>query len=714
MRAAGGVRRVQFIAGLTGLALVAGAALVLRAQAAPAMPAVDANDIGGTVAGPNGPEAGVWVIAETRDLKTRFAKIVVTDEQGRFVIPDLPTAAYSVWVRGYGLTDSAKVAARPGGTLSLRAAPAPTPAEAAKYYPAAYWYAMMHIPTADQFAGSTRDPALPANVRTQAQYLTQMKNNGCVGCHQMGGAATRTIPTAFGTSLEGWNRRLQSGQAGSDMVNQVANGYGGVPLRYLADWTDRVAKGELPADKPARPQGRERDVVITVRDWLDDHHYLHDLISTDRRNPTVNGYGKLYGATELSTNDIPILDPVKNEATLFRAPVRDADTPMSPAAKPLRASAYWGDEAIWDSRANIHNPMFDEQGRVWMTASIRGPNNPAFCKAGSDLPSAKATPVERSGRQLAVLDPRTGKYTFIDTCFSTHHLQFDKNGRLWTSGGGPVVGWLDAKAFDRTGDAARSQGWTALVLDTNGNGRRDAYVEPGQPADPAKDTRIVASFYAVMPSPLDGSVWGSVFAYPGRIVRIAPGASPPETALAEVYDVPLPGYGVRGADIDSKGVVWVSLASGHIGSFDRTRCKGRLNGPAATGAQCPEGWSFYRYPGPSFREVPGESVESSYYSWVDQHDTLGLGKDVPMSTANLFDGIHALAPGGRFMTLRVPYPMGFYAKGFDGRIDDPKAGWKGRGLWASSGDRVPWHMEGGKGTKPLAVHFQLRPDPLAH
>jgi hypothetical protein len=202
------------------------------------------------------------------------------------------------------------------------------------------------------------------------------------------------------------------------------------------------------------------------------------------------------------------------------------------------------------------------------------------------------------------------------------------------------------------------------------------------------------------------------FTYPGAVVRLVPGADPARTALAEIYDVAQPGYGSRGADIDSHGVVWVSLASGHLGAFDRRKCKGPLNGPKATGDQCPEGWSFYRLPGPAFAGVPNESVESSYYTWVDQHDTLGLGADTPIATGNLFDGFHALV-NGRFVTLRVPYPLGFYAKGLDGRIDDPKAGWKGRGIWATSGDRAPWHMEGGKGTKPLVVHIQVRPNPLA-
>jgi hypothetical protein len=270
------------------------------------------------------------------------------------------------------------------------------------------------------------------------------------------------------------------------------------------------------------------------------------------------------------------------------------------------------------------------------------------------------------------------------------------------------VGWLDTRKFDATGDAAAAQHWAPFVLDTNGNGKLDKWTEPGQPADPSLDQRLAVGFYAVMPSPADGSVWGSVaFSYPGGIVRFDP-----RTQLSELYNVPPPGFGVRGADIDRNGVVWVSLASGHLGEFDRHKCKGPLNGPSATGNHCPEGWTLHPLPGPGFAQLPQYSVESSYYTWVDQHDTLGLGANVPIATGNLFDGIHALV-GGKFMTLRIPYPLGFYAKGMEGRIDDPQGGWQGRGIWLTEGDRTPWHREDGKGARPIVVHFQVRPDPLA-
>ena len=102
--------------------IAAGSTVELGAQQPASGPVrIDGDDIGGVVTGPNGPEAGVWVIAETTDLPTRFARIVVTDDQGRYVVPDLPKAKYKVWVRGYGLVDSPKVDGEPGKLLNLRA-----------------------------------------------------------------------------------------------------------------------------------------------------------------------------------------------------------------------------------------------------------------------------------------------------------------------------------------------------------------------------------------------------------------------------------------------------------------------------------------------------------------------------------------------------------------------------------------------------------------
>ena len=173
--------------------------LVLAVSAGPAAAQkgavqIDNDDIGGVVTGPKGPEAGVWVIAETTELPTKFARIVVTDGQGRYLVPDLPMANYSVWVRGYGLVDSPKLRAKPGQILNHRAVPAPSAAAAAHYYPAIYWYSMLKIPPAADFGGST---AIPKNI-TRENWLRQMNNVDCIGCHQLGQEATRTIPAALG------------------------------------------------------------------------------------------------------------------------------------------------------------------------------------------------------------------------------------------------------------------------------------------------------------------------------------------------------------------------------------------------------------------------------------------------------------------------------------------------------------------------------------
>ena len=105
-------------------------------------------------------------------------------------------------------------------------------------------------------------------------------------------------------------------------------------------------------------------------------------------------------------------------------------------------------------------------------------------------------------------------------------------------------------------------------------------------------------------------------------------------------------------------------------------------------------------------------MEGSYWAWVDQRNTLGLGDNTPIATGNESDGYLALKDG-KWVTIRVPYPMGTYSKGIDGRIDNPNGGWKGRGLWVTTSTRTPFHMETGKGQTPIAMHIQLRPDPLA-
>src|SRR3979490_2918094 len=186
---------------------------------------IGTTDLGGVVRGPNGPEAGVWVIAETTDLPPKFAKIVVTHDQGRYVLPELPKANYNVWVRGYGLVDSPKQATAPGKLVDLTAVPAPNAAAAAEYYPAICWYSMLGVPDKSQFPGTgPQGNGISTNLKTQGQWLDVVKTNGCYTCHQLGNKATRTIPKDFADMRpeEAWARRIMSGQAQGQMANAMA------------------------------------------------------------------------------------------------------------------------------------------------------------------------------------------------------------------------------------------------------------------------------------------------------------------------------------------------------------------------------------------------------------------------------------------------------------------------------------------------------------
>src|SRR3979490_2862380 len=186
---------------------------------------------------------------------------------------------------------------------------------------------------------------------------------------------------------------------------------------------------------------------------------------------------------------MPILDPKTNKVSFFKMSVADPEMPESlgpghaGSVKPLEPSAYWGEEKLWDTRANNHNSMFDRKGRLWLSATVRGMDDPAFCKQGSNHPSAKAFPLEKSARQVAMLDPKTMTYSFINTCFATHHLQFgyDANDTLWLSGTGPAARWADTRVCDATGDAATSHASSPVLRDTQRTGTTPCYVKRTAP-----------------------------------------------------------------------------------------------------------------------------------------------------------------------------------------------------------------------------------------
>jgi len=327
---------------------------------------------------------------------------------------------------------------------------------------------------------------------------------------------------------------------------------------------------------------------------------------------------------------------------------------------------------------------------VWVTTQIRRewPQDiPAFCK---DSPGIAG---HSHHRQLGYYDPNTGKWQLIDTCFGTHHLQFDKSGKLWLSGDSYVFGWFDPSKYDpaHPGTAQTAQGWSEMKIDTNGDG--------------VADTAIPGFNYGIIPNDKDGSVWSGQLNGTGQgaIIRYDPA-----TDKFEKY-IPPAGAGYpRGVDVDSKGIIWVGMGSGHLASFDRSKCTQTWG----DGSQCAEGWTYYKSPGPYFR-TPGGAVNADfhYYVWVDKYNTFGMGRDTPILTGTASDSLLAFSQKTKkFTIVRIPYPLSSYMRGLDGRIDNPKTGWKGRGLWYDLGIDPIHHSEKEQG---YVAKVQMRPTPLA-
>ncbi|MBN4047973.1 carboxypeptidase regulatory-like domain-containing protein [bacterium AH-315-O15] len=684
--------------------------------------AIDADDIGGVVTGPNGPEAGVWVIAETTDLPTRYTEIVVTDDEGRYVLPDLPEATYKMWVRGYGLVDSVPVQGTPGQPQNLTATVAPSTLAASQYYPANYWLALLQFPPASEFPGTgPQGNGIPTSFESQDAWVSSVK---CANCHQIGNKVTRELRAVMANSLHSseavWDRRVKSGQSGVPMSNAFSRPGRARNMKLWADWTDRIAAGEHPQVAPPRPRGVERNVVLKMWDWggREPYQLVHDEVVTDRRNPTVNANGRVWGTGD-GRGNLVWLDPMTHTTGEVSLPTLDEDPDWASNFGPqeiLAPSPVWNERLTWDPRAP-HTPMLDQQGRVWMATKLRDPEDqPEFCKAGSTNKFAAYFPLDRSGYQAAMYDPKTKDMSMIDTCFGGSHLMFgeDKDNTLFYSSSNQFA-WINTRIFDETKDGQAAQGWVPAVLDTNGDGKISrGWTEPNQPIDPTRDHRVEFGCYHVVTNPVDDSIWCPPSRFPGTITRMDLGSNPPETARAEQYEVP-PGTGFnpRGMDFDRDGVAWISFAgSGHMASFDRRKCT-VLNGPTATGQHCVEGWTFYDGPGP---KMGGSRAGADYFymAWVDQHDTLGLGRDIPMTQGSNSDSLLALMPEtGEWVTLRVPYPMGMFARSHDGRIDDPNGGWKGRAVWTTNATAAIWHTEGGIGQKSKVVKIQMRPNPLA-
>jgi streptogramin lyase len=487
-------------------------------------------------------------------------------------------------------------------------------------------------------------------------------------------------------------------------------------LDVMSDWHQRIADGETPP-APPRPSGIERNLVITQWAWGDAFTYAHDEVATDKRDPTRYANQPIYGV-DLGNDRVLVLDPIAHKVSSRAVPTADGfDTAWcNQTYKPMNGTqaipagfgslgcparqGITGYEGQYPNPANPHNPMLDERGKLWITTQIRR-------QWAQDLPSfCKDDPVIANNfhhRQLGWFDTQTATYQLIDTCFGTHHLQFDHNGILWTSGDSYVIGWFDPSRYDpaRPESVAQAQGWSEIVIDSDGDG--------------IADEALVDFNYGVTPNPVDGSVWvvqpgghpGGPLEYRGRLIRYDPAID-----RHEVFVPPKPGAGPRGVDVDSEGVIWVALGgSGHLAKFDRRLCS-QLWG---RGDQCPQGWTLYRSPGPLMRtgSDPGaeRAADFHYYLFVDRFNTLGLGEDIVVMNGTGSDSLLAFDPNTeQFTVIRIPYPLNTFTRGLDGRIDDPAAGWKGRALWFTNGLDPILHSEI---PQSYVGKIQLRPHPLA-
>jgi streptogramin lyase len=622
--------------------------------------------------GSGAPEAGVWVIAETHSLPTPFREIVVTEDEGRFVVPNLPDGSYEVWVRGYGLRDSMPVDALRGDELTLTVSTARSPQEAAAIYPASYWLSLYRPPAADE---------LPDEFEGRAEWIANMKL-GCMRCHQFGGRVfhARTRPEAW---EDAWRHR--------SLEERTADWLGpDVFPRTLAAWAARIAEGEVPP-APPRPRGVERNVVVSQWEWGRRDSYIHDLISTDKRTPTLYPFGKVWGV-DFGQDILWALDPRSHRVTSHAIPTTNV--------RPARPAPFPG-AVVYHNPANPHVPTMDDSGKVWMAMQVRRErpeDQPPWARDVIVNVQRPETARDALGawntgshhRQLGYFDTTTEEMVLVDTAYGTNHLQFDRDGRLWTSGDAVGVGRFDPSVFDPTApEETLAAAQTAFVS-----------------VDPTSGESGAGGGYGIAVSPADGSVWrtntyignsgspdNSSFVGQNKIIKFAP-----DTSTFTDYELPPPARGPVGIDMTTDGRVWFGTASGHLGRFDPVT----------------EQFTYWESPGPKLMGAESEtgSADFHYYIFVDQFDAFGLGPDMVILTGSNSDALIIFDPATeQFTVVRVPYPLTMYHRGLDGRVDDAEAGWRGRGLWVNYGNDPVKHVETAIG---YVNHIQLRPHPLAY
>ena len=583
--------------------------------------------ITGTVQGPKGPEAGVWVIAETKDLLTRLHQ----DRSHRRsrALPGSRSARRELQGLGArlrpGRFDAHRDETRRATAVTLKAAAAKTPQEAAKVYPGNYWLSLLEPPAKSLFPGTGPTPqgnGTGTRMLIQNHWINSLKSD-CNFCHQLGNQLTRTLDDVFEakpelkTHAEAWEWRLGVGVRGTNMYSVLTTQGKETSLKTFSDWTERIANGEVPP-APPRPKGIERNIVATLWDVGDDHSFMHDQISTDKNHPTVNGGGP-HVRRQRRTRSTGLAGPARKQHLRHRHP--DARSqgesslalprPQSPVdvlghgAPVVQPALRSGRSA--QSHDRQQGPRVDDfedprQRRPRPGAAIPKTNTPT----GSRSRTAAARP--------PIYDPKTQKFTLIDTCFSTHHLQFDNDPDetvYFNELSGPIVGWIDTKVYDAnprraerpsagagkcstptatekspsrgTSFAVRRGGEDSVLYDgdTAGGGTRERRAQRGTQTPVRSQTGYAGQLQPVLviPSPVDDSVWGISEPYPGLLVRMQRGNNPPVSCKTQIFRVPEPGFDPRGVDIDSNGVVWTGLG--------RQQPPGQLRRPQMQGSERP-------------------------------------------------------------------------------------------------------------------------------
>ena len=713
---------------LGSLTVLLACAAFVAAAGPPSVRAAD-NDgvIRGVVTSASGPEAGVWVIAETDDLETVFRKIVVTDDEGRYVLPELPDATYDVWVRGYGLVDSAPVAGRPDQALDLTAVVAATPQAAAQVYPSNYWLALIDLPASHEFPGTGPEGnGINPVMGSQSEWINNLK--GCQRCHQVGNQRTREVPDVedFDSARSAWDDRTQRGQRGSLMYSFITRFGRERALDMLVDWSDRIAAGEAPP-APRRPQGIERNVVLTMWNWGNNVAFVHDEIATDKRNPRVNANGPLYGV-DIGNDFLLVTDTAEHRSEMIKIPLRDNDPPVPSmfATEGFKPWRDFGAEAVWNDPANPHNPMIDADGRVWLTTRIRHPNNPDWCREGSGNRYAQYFPLERAGRHTGYYDPETGDFELIDTCYGTHHLQFaeDDSGHAVLQRRRPRHRLARHEAVRRD---RRRAAFPGLVPHRHRHQRRRGHHEAVERAAAARRRRRGA----VRPGARHARARRRLRHHReparrrgldrlGRLPRPDAAARTRRRSAGELHQRDV--HGARGEGVPDPRPRRRPQRRAVDGAgrqqplrLVRPRQVHRLR--RAGGARRPpvrRGLVVLQGARPELPRTPTSGPTSTITTGSISSTRSVSGENVPIANGSSSDSLLALDPDtGEWTILRVPYPQGFHSRGLDGRIDDPDAGWKGRGVYATYGADAAWHVEGGPVEPGNLVKFQIRPDPLA-